>query len=345
MNIKKIGLTALAGSLAVVSAHAVDLSVSGKTEVTYVSKDDAATGNPFGMGNSIAFSGSGDVNGMTATFTAAIGDQGQASTSTSETFSSASLMLDMGDMGTIGFDQGVGEFGVGTIDDKMPYAYEEQWTYTGASNGLRAAGGTNVVGYKNSLMGYQLSLEIDPGHNATGSATADGSSTGAGTTDSGFNFAITGSPADGVNVGLGYGTESHSDDTAGTGLALADKDETYSTGFVTYAMGAATVGVQMSGGYGGSIGTSSQEVMIYGVSYSVNENLAVSYSEMDNDFGIGMQDAAGVKGGVTESTKGLGASYTMGSASVRALASSTDNVGGNANNDTDHLEISLMLAF
>ena len=35
MNIKKIGLSALAGSLAVVSANAVELSVSGKTEVTY----------------------------------------------------------------------------------------------------------------------------------------------------------------------------------------------------------------------------------------------------------------------------------------------------------------------
>jgi len=345
MNIKKIGLTALAGSLAVVSAHAVELSVSGKTEVTYVSKDDAATGNPFGMGNSIAFSGSGDVNGMTATFTAAIGDQGQASTSTSETFASASLMLDMGDMGTVGFDQGVGEFGLGTIDDKMPYAYEEQWANTGGSTGIRAAGGTNVVGYKNSFMGYQLSLEVDPGHNATGSATGDGLSTGEGTTDSGYNFAITGSPADGFNVGIGYGEESHNDDTAGTGTAAADKDETSTAAYVTYAMGGMTVGVQLNGGYGGSIGTSSQDVMIYGISYSVNENLAISYAEMDNDFGIGTMDIAGTKGQVTEATKGLGASYTMGSASVRALASSTDNVGGDANNDTDHLEISLMLAF
>ena len=37
MNIKKIGLSALAGSLAMVSASAVELAVSGKTEVTYLS--------------------------------------------------------------------------------------------------------------------------------------------------------------------------------------------------------------------------------------------------------------------------------------------------------------------
>ena len=34
-NIKKIGLSALAGSLVAFSANAVELSVSGKTEVTY----------------------------------------------------------------------------------------------------------------------------------------------------------------------------------------------------------------------------------------------------------------------------------------------------------------------
>jgi outer membrane protein OmpU len=339
MNIKKIGLSALAGSLAVVSANAVELSVSGKTEVTYVSKDKGGVvGNPFGMGNSITFSGSGDVNGMTATYTAAIADQGQANSNTSETFASSSLMLDMGDMGTIGFDQGVGEFGVSTIDDKTPYAYEEQWTYTGASNGLRAAGGTNVVGYKNTFSGYTLSIEVDPGHNATGSGTGDGSSTGAGTTDSGVNAALSGSPMDGVSMGIGYGSEDAVNDTT-----AGDKDNQFTTGYITYAVGGATMGLQRSSGTGGSVGTSSNEVTIYGISYSINENLSVSYSEMDNDFGLG--DNKNVTEPVTEGTKGFGASYTLGSASVRALVSETDNVGGVRDTDVEHMEVSLMLAF
>ena len=93
MNIKKIGLSALAGSLAVVSANAVELSVSGKTEVTYAKKDTGSNGNPFGMGNALTFSGSGDVNGMTATYTAVIGDGGQANSNTSETFASSSPLV------------------------------------------------------------------------------------------------------------------------------------------------------------------------------------------------------------------------------------------------------------
>ena len=347
MNIKKIGLSALAGSLAMFSANAVELAVSGKTELTYVTTDNATTGNPFGMGNGITFSGSGDMNGMTATYTAVIGDGGQANSNTSEVFASSSLMLDMGDMGTIGFDQGVGEFGVGTIDDKTPYAYEEQWTYVGSSNGLRAAGGTNVVGYKNSYAGVNVSVEIDPGHtnNSSKGGSGDGASTGGGTTDSGYNFAITSSEMyEGMNVGIGYGEEEHNDDS--TALVGRDKDASYQTAFVTYAIGGATVGFQTSAAYGGSAGTSSQEVMIYGASYSINENLAVSYSEMDNDYALGkLKDGTDAAGDVSEKTKGLGISYTMGSAAVRVLMSEGNDIGGKTGVDKEHMEVSLMLAF
>jgi outer membrane protein OmpU len=336
-NIKKIGLSALAGSLVAFSANAVELSVSGKTEVTYSGTKDANNGNKWGSGNEITFSGSGDVNGMTATYTAVIADGGQANSNTSETFASSSLMLDMGDMGTVGFDQGVGEFGVSTIDDKMPYAYEEIWTYTGASNGLRAAGGTNVLGYKNSYMGVTLSAELDPGHtdNSAKGATGDGGVTGAGTTDKGYNWALTAAPIDGLNVGVGYGKE-----TSTSSSPTTDKDSVYSTGFVTYAMGPVTVGYQRSSGSGGSTGTSSNEVEIYGASFNVNENFAISINQMDNEVGkVASQH-------VTEETTGLGASYTMGAASIRILNSETSNVGGDATaKDVEHTEISLMLAF
>ena len=43
-NIKKIGLTALAGSLAAVSANAAELSVSGETTVSYISNTAAKVG-------------------------------------------------------------------------------------------------------------------------------------------------------------------------------------------------------------------------------------------------------------------------------------------------------------
>jgi hypothetical protein len=288
------------------------------------------------MGNALTFSGSGDVNGMTATYTAVIGDGGQANSNTSETFASSSLMLDMGDLGTIGFDQGVGEFGVSTIDDKTPYAYEEQWTYVGTSNGLSAAGGTNVVGYKNSYAGYNLSLEIDPGHtnNSSSGSTGDGGNTGANAADSGWNVALTsGMGVDGLNVGIGHGEETNSP-TATKGV-----DAQFQTAFVTYAVSGFTLGAQKSSATSDVAGTSASEVDIYGASFQVNENLAVSYSMMDREVG-----KAGAKH-VTEETKGLGASYTMGSAAVRVLLADGDNIGGVTGVDNEHMEVSLMLAF
>jgi len=340
MNIKKIGLSALAGSLAMVSANAVELAVSGKTEVTYLSHDsNTTTGNPFGFGNEITFSGSGDVNGMTGNYFAAIGDGGSAS------FASSEISLDMGAMGTVGLDQGVGSYGVSTIDDKMPYAYEEIWTYTGASNGLRAAGGaTNVLGYKNTFAGYTLNVEINPGSGATTKEAAaavaavksgDGGSSGATTTNNGYNWALTGSPIDGLNVGIGYGNEESTLTTTNA------EDTEYATGYVTYAMGGATVGYQMSEGTGGSTGSTSNEAEMYGISFSVNENLAISYNVLDNTF-----DKAGAAAvDVTEETTGIGASYTMGSASVRLLSAKTDNVGGVQSTNQEVTELSLMLAF
>tara|TARA_B100001173_G_C15989147_1_gene548144 strand:+ start:476 stop:1498 length:1023 start_codon:yes stop_codon:yes gene_type:complete len=338
-NLKKVGLSALAGSLAAFSANAVEVSVSGKTELTYSGTVDGTNGNKFGGGNGITFSGSGDMNGMTATYTAVIGDGGQASSNTSETFASSSLMLDMGDMGTVGFDQGVGEFGVSTIDDKMPYAYEEIWTYTGASNGLKAAGGCNVLGYKNSFGGYTLSVELDPGHSEsltdTSGCTGDGGSSGTEITRSGYNWALTGSPLDGMTVGVGHGKEEDKDSTS-----TFVEDDTFTTGFVTYAMGAATVGYQLSSGEGGTAGTASNEVEIYGISFAVNDNLSVSVNQMDRT----VQHVSAAD--VTEETTGFGASYTMGSASIRILNAETSNLGGvSTAKDVEHTEISLMLAF
>ena len=49
-DMKKIGLTALAGSLVAFSANAAEMSVSGATMLTYTSEDTTeVTGNPIGM--------------------------------------------------------------------------------------------------------------------------------------------------------------------------------------------------------------------------------------------------------------------------------------------------------
>ena len=69
-NIKKIGLTALAGSLVAGSVSAATMSVSGSAGMSFTGGDEKKTeGQGWTMGDSITFSASGDVNDIGVTLT------------------------------------------------------------------------------------------------------------------------------------------------------------------------------------------------------------------------------------------------------------------------------------
>ena len=72
-NLKKIGLSALAGSLVAFSAQAGELSVSGGAKITYTAdtgnEDVAQDGNRFGLQKSVSMTGSGELeNGHTVSW-------------------------------------------------------------------------------------------------------------------------------------------------------------------------------------------------------------------------------------------------------------------------------------
>ena len=152
-NIKKIGLTALAGYLVAVSAaNAGSLSVSGGAKFGYAASDgneDLETdGNRFGMQKSISFSGTGELdNGNTISLT--------HNMAAGSTLSTSVLTYDMGDMGALTYSEDSGDVGIGKIDDLMPTAEEEVW------NGLDAdahtssneAAGENPNGLEISVFG------------------------------------------------------------------------------------------------------------------------------------------------------------------------------------------------
>ena len=66
-NITKVGLSALAGALAVTSANAGDMSLSGSMEASYTTGSGYSdVGNPLGMDRELTFSGSTELdNGIT----------------------------------------------------------------------------------------------------------------------------------------------------------------------------------------------------------------------------------------------------------------------------------------
>ena len=68
-NLKKLGLSALAGSLVAVSAQAGEIAVTGSANVTYVTGEKVNGGKTIGTDRDVAFTGTGEMdNGWGVTF-------------------------------------------------------------------------------------------------------------------------------------------------------------------------------------------------------------------------------------------------------------------------------------
>ena len=344
-KLTKIGASALAGSLVASSAYAGSVSVGATWEVTgeYVNNAKATsgvaneTGNPFGSKGNLSFSGSGETDFGTASWFMFTGDaQGSVS--------SHSITLDMGDMGTVGFDQGTGAFGIGTIDDVMPTAYEEIWNGTAGTSTdiLDGNGGSaGVFGYKTTVAGFGVNVEYAP---SVGSGDAgDGSVSHVASVADGtsLNAAITNSSMiEGLTFGFGVG-ETDYDRASGD---VANIDTSSTVVFAKYAFGPVTVGYQTN--YtSGSVSTANttigaNEVNIMGIAFNVNDSLSVSYTDYENKY-----LKRGSQGDVTQDTTGINLAYTMGGATFRLTDASMDNTGGVTGTNEDRTEVSLLMAF
>ena len=328
-NFKKIGLSALAGSLAMFSVNA-DIGISGSSELTYTSGagstgSNSVNGNPFAMSHDVNITGTGELdNGFAYSVNTNFAGQDMAT-------DSAIFKLDMGDLGTIGFDQGSGAFGISTLENEVPTAYEEADHGVGTlGHGIDAVGNTNVLGYSNTMAGVSISLQYNPDIN-TQTLNQAGSTNGAGSTGSNWNGALSMAVpgVDGMTLAVGYS------DTDNDGL-VTDNSEV--TAALNYTMGAVSVGYQQSSvnNNGGSTGA---EVTAYGIAFNVNESLSISYSVNENE----KTNASAVH--VTEESTGIQAAYSMGSASVRLAMNEADNVGGVTGVTNENTELSLALAF
>ena len=338
-KLTKIGASALAGSLVSVSAIAGELAVSGSWELTYKSDDKANVGNPFGSKSAISFNGSGEVDGVgTATFYAQMNDNNPAG------YTSHLITMDMGDIGTFGFDQGVGEYGASTIDDKSPTAWEESWHNTGNSSGglVHTGGSGGVLGYANTIAGLDISFEYAPEINSSDNGdgvTGKGTATLAG--GSNMNIAITSSSLmEGLSVGVGAG-ETEYDNTAVAG----QEDGSSVVGFANYTMGPVTAGVTMSESNNARVATTGvnsggREVTAMGIAFAVNESLSVSYNQHDMTY-----HKAGAGPDVDQESTGIAIAYTMGGAKIAIQNNEQDNSGGVSGTNDEITEISLSLAF
>ena len=333
-KLRKVGLSALAGSLAAMSANAATLTVSGEANLSYVNMDstvlsDKVRGNQLGMQNDLAFTGSGEVNGTTVSYYNNLNDSG--------TVTSSSLTFDMGDNGKFMFDVGTGGNGVGSLRDTLPRAFVQSWDQSGTKQALAGDGAMNTLVYIGNFAGMGVNVNIDPRTGDSGSYVkwnSDSSTSGAVSTGSAYSAAVTlPEMIPGLALAVGYG-----DATIKNGLTTANNQETIAAS-VKYTMGRATVGYNATQTSKGAVNTAANYTKGLGLAVNLNENLALSINRYDNEFA----KASAVH--VTEENTGIGAAYTMGGMTLALQHNDTENFAGTATSDRDTTEISLTFAF
>ena len=318
-NIKKIGLSALAGSLVAMSAQA-EVSLSGGASVAIGKTHDTDKAYYY-QNDSINITYSGETDGgLTVTTSLELdGDNGGGS------YDNRSVAIGSDDMGTVTYSAHGGSSVMGGWDDVMPTAYEEVFALTKNQADGTTSGNLTIAGFSgNGLWRYDSpSISGVSVHAAYQAAAA----TGHVSSYSDMGIQIAPEAIDGLSIG--YATGEYDESATVLGVDV-------STLWVKYVYGSITVGYQQSEDDGPTSATTDESKSM-AISYAVNDDFSVSYGQHEYDDGdTTLSD---------QESSGFSASYTMGGTTVKAAFNETDNIRGVASNDEDSFEIALSFAF
>jgi len=327
-NFKKIGLSALAGSLAAFSVNAAELTASGGAYF-YVGTSDENGAGYYSMSDSVTFTGSGTTDGgldIAVKFeldgNAPAGSKTTAASTTSPSGSNVmddrSVSVGSDTLGTFTFHGHGGSSVLSGWDDKTPNAYEEVWDgVSGADKLINGAAGNNLLRYDSpSFSGVTV-------HASYVNAAAGGVSM---YHDMGIQ--IKPEMVDGLTLGYAVGEV---EETAGV---MVDE----STMFVTYATGGFTLGYQTSEADGPTT-TEDDDSTSMSISYAVSDDFTIAYGTHELDLG------SATAAGTDQESSGWSASYTMGGMSISGMMNTVDNVAGSATADKKGYELELGFAF
>ena len=324
-KLTKIGVSALAGSLALTAANAIEMSVSGSAGGAMYNYDESNNKGGFYQFDSVVFSASGETDGgLTVSASMELDNDNPAST---DGMDNRSFSFGSDSMGTVTFS-GHGGVGVmGAWDDITPNAYEEVWDGTsGADERIDGRSGNNLLAYTSpSFSGVVVKAAYQ--------RTAADTATGNGTDVDAYNdWGIQYSPemVDGLTVAYGEGTLS---DTATTEIE-------HSTVWIKYVTGGLTVAYQEHEA-DGSTAAKSDESETFGISYAVSDDLTIAYGQRDYDDDTSDSTATSQE----QEDSGFSISYTSGGMTIAGHMNESENVSGVATADKDAYEIALSFAF
>ena len=314
MNIKKIGLTALAGSLvAVSSASAGEMSVAGSASVAleHINGGAADAGKSFSMGNQLTFSGSGELdNGLNVALSFVIDQGDDEMTSETSPFDSHSVTISSDSLGSLKFSGEGGSSATSALDTT---AAGDIWDAFDVASTVHPTG---IGGGSNSMMYTLPSLMDGLSVNASYNPTTEGKESA-----TGYSFTYTGMEGLSVSYGAGDGT------TANTSADVIK---------ASYAYGPVTLAYS-SYEYDADGTSADDETTSYKVSYTVTDELSLSYGAETVERGT-LQDVE---------TSRISASYTAGGMTLTASMGEAENLDGTttATQDQERWALGASFAF
>jgi outer membrane protein OmpU len=308
-NLKKVGLTALAGALATVSVNAADLSVTGSASINLYQEEGKDSGNGWTMADVITFSASQELdNGFVVSVKHTLDDN---------TVDGRSMTVDMGDNGVFTFAGIDGSSVLGAKDDTTPTVGEEAWgDVTGATAALGGASSNDMMNYSHSSLidGLTLSVAYVPSDGATEEESS---------VDYGAEYTTEG----GLTVGFAMGENNADADASIDGSIL----------YANMVVGDAfTVGATISE-HDSETANADVDFQAYGVSFAASEELSLSVNMSSHDYeNASLQD---------QDAMGISVAYVMGSMTFTANHNSVDNIAGAGADDRSGYNLNLAFAF
>ena len=308
MNIKKVGLTALAASLVSVSAaNAGSMSISGAASVGIggYSSDTHNGGTSFTMGNQFTVSGGGELdNGINVSLSYQLDN----AAGVSGPFDDHSITISSDEIGTIKFSGHGGSSATSAMDAT---AAGDIWD---GFDGSVATGVTGVTigasgGTENSI--FYTAPSLMDGLALTASYNPQGSQA---ESETGFGVAYTG--VEGLT--LKYATMDEN-----TGTAATSGDQT--AWRASYVIGPVTL-TATNNDYDMGTATNDKETSSYNISYTLTDEISIQYGTESIDVGSSSTDAE---------YSALVASYTAGGMTITAKMEGADNVDNSTNSNAD----------
>ena len=337
-NITKVGLSALAGSLAMTAVHAGDVGISGSMITSYTKKGGYGTSaNPFGMSKALTVTASGELdNGVSVAYKQTITDA--MGYNDSELVFTGVPML--GDATLAMTSTGSP---VDAIDDLTPIAFEEANAAVGSVKDVSGVNGTYGIRYTLAdMMGSGMTLDAMYTHShGSGDAPAEkGTAAGTPGNEDGYDVVLKGSVpgVEGLSLAAGYSRKNVTTE----GINVNDADQHEGTVNVNYAIGSFKIGAQKSvvenpattlAGYDTTYTTD-----YLGVSYAVSDNLSLSYNEIESN-----KNSGGLN--VDQDIDSISLSYTSGGMTLGILDQEADNASYTSARKVTARAVQMTIAF